>query len=139
MGGKEKAEAEDKDKAKKETREAIRVFYKDGCLHDAGSPYQCLDGTDYRTRDVEFFSKLPGAESQQFLLNEDLTISPKSDPAWVLGTEANATKVKFIARSRAIRATDPHVLRFEHLAELMPAQAGKTREEVSSSLKEDAS
>jgi len=51
-----------------------------------------------------------------------LTISLRSDPAWVLGTEGPENlKVRFIERRNAIRAADPHVLRFEHLAELMPA------------------
>ena len=79
--------------------DAESIFIDDlGFIHNKSRPTQAFDGYEHETRDLEFFPLHLDYGHQKFSINQDGTISFNPHPEWVLGTDENAKRAKFVKR-----------------------------------------
>ena len=79
--------------------DAESIFIDDlGFVHSKTRPASVFDGYEHETRDLEFFPMHTDYGHQKFRINQDGTISFVPNPDWVLGTDANTKRVKFVKR-----------------------------------------
>ena len=78
---------------------AISVFIdKEGFIHSKDRPSQAFDSYDHYNREVEFFPLHLDYGHQRHSINMDGTISLDCDPTFVLGTDDDQKRVRWIKR-----------------------------------------
>jgi len=104
-----------------DAKDAESIFIDShGFIHSKSRPSQAFDGYEHETRDLEFFSLHMDYDHQQFSINQDGTISFNNDPNWVLGTDENVKKVKFVKKG------NEHQFIFEEAANYLIAKSSVT-------------